>query len=230
MVNPQEIPMRHLAAFAVAVLIAAPASATSFTTVFTDLVWAGANPIIQLPPISTPTFTVVDSVGSGVDVTATVLMGTGALGAGPSLINDVGTQTTGNLPNGLGVTLGIDSSEIDRVEKLRISFSTPVVIDSFLASRFFMAGVSGDIANELGNYQLENGGVIQFEANASDPAEGRQSFLVGGGPVSFIDFFAPGPADNDYSLVSLTFTVPEPGILALLGCAGLFVVGRRRVA
>ena len=216
--------MRHLAAFALAVLIAAPASALSFTTVFTDPVWAGANPAGLSP---TTTFTVMNSVGSGVDVTATLLMGSAPLNL-ISLINDTGTQTTGNLPHGLGAFLGIDSSEIDRLEKVRISFSTPVVIDSFLASRFFQIGVKGDVANELGNYQVESGGVVLFEATTSDPAEGRQSYLVGSGPVSFIDFFAPGPADNDYSLVSISFTVPEPGVLALLACAGLIAVGRRR--
>lgn len=220
--------MRHIAAFVLAILVAAPASAMTFTTVFTDPSWVGANFVIAFPPIATVTFTDVNSVGSGVDVTATVTQGSTALG-GPSLINDTGTQTTGNLPNGLGVTVGIDSSEIDRLEILRLSFSQPVMIDSFLASRFFMQGVSGDVANELGNYQVEGGGVVTFEATASDPDEGRQSFNVGSGLVSFIDFFAPGPEDNDYSLVSLTFTVvPEPTTLALLGCAGLFAVGNRR--
>lgn len=218
--------MRHLAALAVAILFAAPASAT--TVDFTDAAWAGANPIINFPPISTPTFTV--NIG-GVDVTATVIMGTGALGAGPSLITDTVNQTPINppsLPNGMGVALGIDSSEIDRVEILRISFSTPVTIDSFLVSRFFQIGVKGDAANELGLYTLEGGATVQFEATASDPDEGRQAFAVGGGLVSFIDFSAPGPLDNDFSLVSINFTVPEPTTMALLGCVGLFAVGSRR--
>ena len=167
----------------------------------------------------------------GVDVTATVIMGTGAGGFGPTLITDTTTTTPPappQLPNGMGVALGIDSSEVDRLEILRISFSQPVVIDNFLVSRFFMLGVSGDVANELGLYTLEGAAVVQFEATASDPDEGRQSFVVGSGLVNFIDFSAPGPEDNDYSIVSITFTVPEPTLLALLGCAGLFAVGSRR--
>ncbi len=47
--------------------------------------------------------------------------------------------------------------------------------------------------------------------------------------MNFIDFSAPMGADDDYSIVSITFTpVPEPTLLALVGCAGLFAVGSRR--
>ena len=57
----------------------------------------------------------------------------------------------------------------------------------------------------------------------------RQLFVVGGGAVSFIDFSAPSPLDNDFSLVAINFTaVPEPVTLALLGCVGLLAVGSRR--
>lgn len=220
--------MRWILCSFLAVFLASPAAAT--TVDFTTAFWHGANPVLVFPPVSVMSFTETNVAGSGVDVTASTVSGDTTLG-GPSLTADTVVLNPVD-PNGLGMAIGLDSSEIDELEVLRVAFSQAVMIDSILVSRLFredsISG-KGDIADEQVQYTLEGGAPFIHTATNVDHSEGQELIAVGSGPVNFLDFTAPPGFGHDYNIISINFTVvPEPTVPLLLGCLGLALAGRRR--
>ena len=129
--------------------------------------------------------------------------------------------------DGIGVQYRYENDEIEGVERLRISFSTPVNLSSVLITDLFNEGYL-----ERGAYQLNGrGSWISFQA-LPDQTPGTNGELVmaidSSTAVSSITFRAPGwlPLLNqrhEFSVAAVetvSAPVPIPGAFWLLG-AGL---------
>lgn len=166
----------------------------------------------------------------------------------PSFTAGVGgnTVTVTAIPNGarlwwdsadgLGIQYryGYEGDEIEGIERLLISFSTPVHLSSVLITDLFNEGYL-----ERGSYQLNGSGSwISFQALPGQVpgTNGELSLALDPGiAVSSIAFRAPGylPYLNqrhEYSVAAIeTTAVPIPGAVWLLGSGllGLAAIRRR---
>ena len=149
--------------------------------------------------------------------------------------------------DGMGIRYNYEDDEIEKDERLKVSFASQIKLDAINVSDLFRESRSGNWYNEIGYYSLNNGGSwIQFtapNANLPDPAtNGEFSIAIGGIDTNSIWFKAPGYVytngyrqDHEFALQSLEIShsqVPEPSTLLLLG-SGLIgmaaMMGKKRL-
>jgi hypothetical protein len=134
------------------------------------------------------------------------------------------------------VTVG--DSTIEGNEQLRVTFSSPVTLNSFGFLDLYASG-GDDVARELAMWTYGGGASGSLLApignvNNTDPGWAVTGVL-GAGPYTSVTFYAtypPAPRNTDFALAKIDFTaaVPDGGAtLILLGCAlvGLGALRRR---
>jgi hypothetical protein len=136
--------------------------------------------------------------------------------------------------DGLGVRYLYESDEIAGLERLKISFSTPMSLSSVLITDLFNEG--GYL--ERGYYQLNGSGSwIEFTALASQTSgtNGERTVPIDSSVlVSSIMFRAPGLVlfplqDHEFSVAAIeTSAVPIPGAVWLLGSGLIGLAALRR--
>jgi hypothetical protein len=136
--------------------------------------------------------------------------------------------------DGYGVR-GNEEDEVDKAEKLTLTFNKPVYLSSFNLTDLFYEG--SQQYREEGYYSLNGGTAVKFLADLSQVSgstNGVKLITLNSGPVTTIDFFAlnPVPAGqhHDFSVAGMNASAtPEPASLILVGSAlGLGLWRRRR--
>jgi PEP-CTERM motif-containing protein len=151
--------------------------------------------------------------------------------------------------DGLGVNYGIfgQADEIETTERVRITFSAPVVISSIFVTDLFRESLGGHWYNEMGWYSVDGATppamFLAPDGNLPYPATNGELTVPIGMPVheSFV-LSAPGfrwvgfhLENHEYSLGSITYAavvqppppppdpepVPEPDTLLLFGASAL---------
>jgi hypothetical protein len=181
-----------------------PAFASSVN--FTDGSWNGAH--------NQSSFT---THASGIDLFAT---------GGLLSVNFVGGPSGDNTGNdGLGI--GDDEITQGGRERLRLAFAAPVTLNTIkITDLFLQEGPTGQ--PEVGKYSLNGGAFTAFTSvGGSNGALTLNIFTPG---ITSIVFKSSNDYWSDYSVKGLTYSVPEPSSLLLLGSAMTFLALTRRRA
>jgi hypothetical protein len=129
--------------------------------------------------------------------------------------------------DGIGVRWDYETDEIEGVERLVVSFSTPIHVSEVVLTDLFLENEY----LETGWYQIDGGDVVGFEAEA-DQLLGKTNgvkLLQINELVSAIRFGAPGRVgaeNHEFSVAQMRFSapVPEPSSGLLFG-VGAWVLG-----
>ena len=117
--------------------------------------------------------------------------------------------------------LGINDDEIGSggYERLSIYFAAPVTLNQvYITDLFKDEGPSGE--SEVGQYSLN--GVSSFTSFSSvGGANGALALNIGQSNVSYITFRSDYDRWSDFSVKGLSYSVPEPSSLLLLGISFL---------
>ncbi|KIX14369.1 PEP-CTERM sorting domain-containing protein [Dethiosulfatarculus sandiegensis] len=136
--------------------------------------------------------------------------------------------------DGFGVR-GNEEDEVDKLEKLTLSFDKPVYLSSFNLTDLFYEGSRQ--YQEEGYYSLDGGAAVKFLADLSQVSgstNGVKLISLNSGPVTTIEFYALNPVPegqhHDFSVAGINASAtPEPASLILVGSAlGLGLWRRRR--
>lgn len=149
------------------------------------------------------------------------------------------TSTGGNISwenDGLGVSGGTESDEVDNAESLQVSFAAPVIVSTIWLDDFWNATNSN--SPEQARVTVNDGPSFLFTAILplnNDPDPTSFDFTsVFAGPVSSLLFEAvnsgsPSNLASDFALSQIEYPpVPVPAAFWLLGSAMVFLFRKRQ--
>ena len=122
--------------------------------------------------------------------------------------------------NGDGLGIGDDEIGLSGLEKLKVQFAAPVMLNTVYISDLFPR--EGALGLAEGGLYSVNGG--QFSSFSSGNSTGNLALTINKTGVTSIVFKSKGDLGlSDFSVRGLTYATPEPSSVLLLGTVMLFL-------